>query len=417
MNHLLPQWSDEQSTRLEQHIRHTVRLITSSSYVTNRHLEQIVIDTKKRSEEFIDGQPHIYFNYIKGVFSFYSTMNIELYERRFAYFFQAMTTALIALYRTHTDEEKKIFMMILQHHLIQDAEKDKAPWPQLLFQLSHLFDNVQLEATYQFLSKSINNEAASRSLALLCSYIALKADKEITALAILLKRNEQFDEHELSEHFQLLKERKRWKTMKHWLENLFPQVRKKRFGSLQPYIDEMNAVLSSSPNEQKEIWERWLHSPSYQRFLSYTQYFTREEKNELVSQLLPQLEAKVGEYEGAKTYEELLLAFQQYELAADYLLKYGRDPHRLRPERKKLVDALSTNRPELAKRVLHQFIIRLVEKKSRAHYEEAARYLTILQTLYKKTDELDRFADFLNKLKQMYRTYRAFVEELKRIDL
>ena len=158
-------------------------------------------------------------------------------------------------------------------------------------------------------------------------------------------------------------------------------------------------------------------SPNYERFLTYIRHLTKEEQLELVDRLLPELEKRLHHLETAKTYEKLLLTFEKYELAMRYFLQYEREPLRLRQEKEELLQALREHAPALARPVYHQFIVRLVEKKSRLHYEQAAMFIKTLQLLYKSGEERDLFSEYITKLKKTYRTYRAFVEELKQIDL
>lgn len=402
---------------IEQDVIHTYKLITSSRYVTNRHLEQISIDAKKRIEKINSEQPWLYLlAYIRGVYSLsVRADSFHEYERRFSHFFQAMVEALIDL-QIHESRDYRLFLEKVLFLTAYDAEAPEAPWPQLLFRMVGHMQTEHIDPVYTFLSESIDARSCSRSLALVYSYVSLLAGKEVTALAILSKNGAPYQEQEVSQHFELLKERARWRTMKQWLSVLFPQ-KHGRYGSLQPFIDEMNTALPSRTEDQESIWNRWLLSPNYQRFLTYIRHLTLEDQQELVERLLPQLEKRLHHLETAKTYEKLLLQYKKYELSMRYFLKYEREPLRLRPEKEELLQALHKHAPTLARPVYHQFIVRLVEKKSRPHYEQAATYLNVLQSLYDSVEERALFSEYVKKLKKMYRTYRAFVEELKRIDL
>ncbi|NEU29710.1 hypothetical protein GN156_02835 [bacterium LRH843] len=417
MVHSLFPGQSELYRQIEQDIRHTYTLITSSRYITNRHLEQISIDAKKRLAKWNSNQPWFYYlTYLHGVFSL-STQSYEEYERRFSYFFHAMIEELVSFWdemKERDDEQPFINHVALL--LIHDASVPEAPWPDLLFQMTSHLEKELIETVYTTFSKAINPGNCSRQAALLYSYISLLAEKEMSSLSILIKNGKPYEEQEVGPHFQVLKDRDRWHTMKQWVHTLF-SMRQNSYGSLQPYIDEMNAALSSQTETLAAIWDRWLLSPNYQRFLALIQHVPSAEQEKLLDRLLPRLEQKLDQLETAKTYEKLLLKYEKFELATHYLLTYELDPLRLRPEREELLTILQEYSPHLARPIFHQFIVRLVEKKSRLHYEKAAMYLKALQTLYKQAEEDALFFDYVTKLKKMYRTYRAFIEELKQIDI
>lgn len=421
MVNALFQGESERYQEVEQDVIHTYKFITSSRYVTNRHLEQISIDAKNRISRIKTDQSWQYvLTYMRGVFSLSTRANTyDEYERRFSYFFQAMIENLLTLHNS-LQEDVSNYRLFLEHVLFlvaYDADNVKAPWPQLLFRIVVDMKTEHVEPVYTFLSKSIDTGSCSRALALTYSYVSLLAGKEVTALSILTKKGARYQEQEVNQHFQLLKERSRWRTIKQWLTVLFSHKTKGHYGSLQPIIDEMNTALPSPKNEQESIWNRWMLSPNYQRFLNYTQHLTTEEQFELVERLLPLLEQRLDHLETAKTYEKLLLTYKKYEHAMRYFLKYEREPLRQRSEKEELLQALCKHAPVLARPVYHQFIVRLVEKKSRVHYEQAARFLRTLQTLYSSPEEQVLFREYVTRLKKKYRTYRAFVEELKQIDL
>jgi hypothetical protein len=405
---------------IEQPILSTFNTITASRYVTNRHLEQISTNAISNVENLKSDYPHLYFiTYMGGVFEHSKRLsNYKEFERRFSYFYRSMIDEILDLINALDATSYRIFLDRLLELAIKNAEAVYAPWPQLLLKLLPTIPVAQVDHVYQKLISSIEPSNCEASLALATSFVALLSGKEVSALGVLQKNRTSFSEQDVALHFQLLKKRARWRTMKQWLSVLFPHKKNGQYGSLQKFVDEMNTAMPMGSKEQKSIWNRWLITPNYQRYVTYARHLSNEQQLELIERLLPELEKRLHQLEAQKTYEKLLLAYQKFELASRYFLQYERDPTRLREEKIELLSALKEARPELARPIYHQFVVRLVEKKSRLHYEQAALYIKELQTLYSSTEEDQAlFIDYIQKLKKMYRTYRAFVEELKQIDI
>lgn len=420
MSRSLFQGESEIYNQIETDVIHTYKLITSSRYSTNRHLEQITKEAKVKVSHIEEHKPLVYLTYIRGVFSLsvYAN-NYEEFERRFTYFYDAMIEDIVKQLNEQPENNEQFSSLLDQvlFLITYDAGNEYAPWPHLLDKLIPSRSTQVLSNVYHFLNESIDPTSCSRALALTYCYISLLVDKEVTALSVLTQHGLPYGERELYSHFTLLKKKQRWRTMKQWLTVLFPSKQKRNYGSLQPIVDEMNTALPTSTKEKELIWNRWIESPSYTRFQTYTKHLSSKEQKELIEQLLPKLEKRLTHLETIKTYERLLLLSENYERMMNYFLKYEREALRLTPEKEALLEALEKHAPKLAKPVYHQFIIRLVEKKSRAHYEQAVHFIKKLNKLYKTDEDRKRFIVYIKGIKKMYRTYRAFIEELKQIDL
>ncbi|KHF38433.1 hypothetical protein [Halalkalibacter okhensis] len=403
---------------MEQDINHTYQLLTSSRYVNNRNLESVCTDAKTRVKKIRKDPLLCFLVYMNGIYTLsLRGKNTHEYERRFIYFFQSITHEIIEVLQTIQTNLYRQFLSKLIALVIKDQQDQYAPWPPLLQKMLYEIRAEHIEYIYVRLSKKIEIASCSRHLVLTYSYVALLSGKEVTSLMLLQKHVSALGEQDVTSHFQILKERGRWRTMKQWFHALFPHKKNNQYGSLQKFVDEMNSALPISQKEQELIWERWLLSPNFQRFQTYSKHLSKQQQLTLVERLLPELEKRLHQTEAAKTYEKLLLMFEKYELAVRYLLKHERDPLRLREEKIELLNAITTYDKKLARPVYHQFIVRLVEKKSRVYYEQAALYLKELHELYESEQDQILFRQYVSKLKKMYRTYRAFVEELKRIDL
>ncbi|MDT8859599.1 hypothetical protein N0O92_05080 [Alkalihalobacillus sp. MEB130] len=419
MNSSLFQEESELYLELEKDITHTYQLLTSSRYVNNRNLELVCNDAKNRVNKPNRDEPWVaLLVYMRGIYTYTLLKgNYQEFERRFSYFFQSLSHDILDLVRNIEPSQYRQFINKLLNLVIENQQRQLAPWPSLLLQLVQQMPTEHIDAAYSRLTKKIDTVTCSRELALTYSYLALLAGKEMTALTVLQQIGNSLKEVEATLHFQLLKERGRWRTMKQWVHTLYAKKKNSHYGSLQKYVDEMNSVLPVSSKEQELIWERWLLSPNFERFQTYSKHLSLEQQEDLLDRLLPELEQRLHQLEAAKTYEKLLLHYKKYEVAVRYLLKHERDPLRLREEKVQLLQAIQSHDIALARPVYHQFIVRLVEKKSRIYYEQAASYLKELQSLYVEEEDQILFASYVKRLKKMYRTYRAFVEEMKRIGL
>lgn len=101
----------------------------------------------------------------------------------------------------------------------------------------------------------------------------------------------------------------------------------------------------------------------------------------------------------------------------DFLLQFEHQPLQLSDEKKQFLQTLEQEKGEVLIPLYHQFIVRLIEKKSRQHYEEAVKYMKRLENLYKKENQLHVFQNYLIKMKEKYKTYRALLQEMKRFEL
>ncbi|MDV2684997.1 hypothetical protein RYX56_11510 [Alkalihalophilus lindianensis] len=419
MNHFPKHTETQLEKELEQQVISTYKKLVTSRYFTKSQIEQIVMDTKEHI-----GHPthttHIkqVLVYIKGILSLAIQFNThDEYERRFSQFFSSLLDEITDLIKG-LDPESKEYNQILEQVLfyyVYDAYLTKSPWPYLVQKLADIVPPRQLEKMNEFLEEAFQKQDYARSTKISYSYIQLLIGKEDKALA-LLQKEIPVSQQEVTPHFLCLKKRQRWQTIQQWLTFLFPNRGERGYGSLQGIADEMQASLRQSTHELNAIWKRWLLSPSFQRFQSLLTHVPAEEQQALIDELTEELKKTLHQSESTLTYIRILNEYKRYEEAANYFLIHEHDPLRLHQEKKKLLKQIEDHHPSLAKPIHHQFVVRLVEKKSRVHYEAAVASIRILKTVYDQLDERERFFHYLAKMKKQYRTYRAFVEELKAIE-
>ncbi|GAE31200.1 hypothetical protein [Halalkalibacter hemicellulosilyticus] len=404
--------NDRDSAQLNSSIYRLYNKLTATRYVTNRSLE-VLTQEAIQAIDSANFQPKWFLtiHYIDQLAKYsQAEKTYDLYDRRFLFIFDALYRYSFNEETYLTEEAIATFTKLLAE---QSAVSD-SPWPRL-FQIhtKHL-EPRQVENIYDAFS-NVEGEI-SYSFALLYSYISLLNGKEAQALSLLSVQRHQLIELEIYPHFHLLKERQRWITIKQWFDTLFIKQRQ-TFGSLQPIWEEYKAVHAKTAEDQDGVWKRWLVTPNFQRFLQLSQHLTKEEKQLRITHLLNTLENRLYQTESVRAYEQLLLYAQEYEQAQEHFLLNEFDPVKIRPEKKALLEAMKKERPDLAIPIYHQLIIRLVERKSRVHYQHAALAVSQLKHLYTTLDAVEKFEPFLIRLKKQYRTYKAFIEELKSFEL
>ncbi|KGA97368.1 hypothetical protein AJ85_17380 [Alkalihalobacillus alcalophilus ATCC 27647 = CGMCC 1.3604] len=403
---------------LENEITATYRKLIASRYFTKGQLEWITADVLKMLQErFQNDLVTATFIYLDEVaFLATSQDTYTEHERRFLHFYRACIDSLLThFHKTTSEEQQSLIELTLEYFQTKDRQQSK-PWSLLLMDIYQAASAEQrLYIFYALPIRKLALHQLDRKSKAILSYIYLDQKENEQAL-YLLELIDDLQEIEITAHFQLLKAREEWKALSHWFQTLMNINERMYFGSLQTLYDEMLMKLDDDPKKQEEIWERWLLAPHYRRFESLTAYTEPEKKQKVAEYLLPKLRERLHQPETVITYARLLIDFQKYEEAARFFLTFEKDPFRLKQEKLELLDILSEKKPDLAKAIYHQFSVRLVEKKTRAHYEQAVLYIKQLKKLYQKTNDLDRFGEYIQMLKKKYRTYRAFVEELKTIE-
>lgn len=385
--------------------------LIATRYVTNRSLETLVQETVKTISHSNWTPKWLVYIYVIDSLakSSQTDQSYELYERRFHFIFEALFQSLL-----NHEELNDDCLTTLTELLIEQARQTLSPWPRLIQAHTDKFDQKQLEAIYERLSDI--DTTISYSFALLFAYLALINGHDEQSLNLLSRHKHELIERDIFPHFSLLKEREQWLTVEQWFKTLFIKHRPS-YGSLQPIWEESQAYHAKTPKDQEAIWNRWLMTPNYQRFLHLSQHLTTEEKKARAQTLLTDLENQLYQLESAKVYEQLLLYVKQYERAQEYLLLHELDPIKMRPEKKDLLEMMKREKPKLAIPIYHQLTIRLIERKSRVHYQHAAITVAELKKLYEKVDKIEHFMSYIARLKKQYRTYKAFIEELKSFEL
>ncbi|TSB46154.1 hypothetical protein [Alkalicoccobacillus porphyridii] len=395
-------------------IHSTYKKLAASRYFTASHLELISSEAKNIIHTQVKEMPLLgYYIYINGVFSLCHNENaLEQTHRRFEHFFGSLGDKLIEHIAADRDAVSVTSFLKRTTNQIKKTEGTLfSPWPKLVQQLVPHLSGSQIEKIDEQL-RTHSFHFKSADAILIKSYVTLLAGREKEALEQLTQRYHKWSEQQVTPHFRCLEKRTRWKTILVWLKQLFPDQRNGRYGSLQSFADKSKSQLNESGDLLPDVWDRWLLAPSFQRYTALTAHESQEKKEQIIKYVLPRLKKQLHQSQTVQVYVKLLKESKSFETAAEYFLLYERNPLRLQEEKEQLLEDMMVKAPKLVIPIFHQFVVRLAEKKSRAHYERAAYYVNQLRLLYSNEHEMERFQEYMRLMKSEYKTYRAFIKEL-----
>lgn len=250
----------------------------------------------------------------------------------------------------------------------------------------------------------------------LASLLYLQANDGVRSLALLKDLQPNLHHSELIDHFFIMEQKNEFMMMKHWFEIFFPFDKPKLGSTLGNLYEEMLIETGSDEEKITVVWKNWLNQPSFLTYMSRIHKCNKDEKQTVLSYIIPKLQADLYRPQTEATYYQIVTEEELFEEGIQSLLTHKKDVTMLSPEIEKLMTNIMKKQPELLLPFLHQVVERLVQKKSRIHYEEAAQYIEQLKVIYKKLNEQHTFASYLFGLKQRFKTFRAFIQELKKID-
>ncbi|MCT8137866.1 hypothetical protein H1D32_08935 [Anaerobacillus sp. CMMVII] len=177
-------------------------------------------------------------------------------------------------------------------------------------------------------------------------------------------------------------------------------------------------LIETGTDEEKLtiVWKNWLNQPSFLTFKSRIGKSNEVEKEKILHYIIPKLQADLYRPQTEATYYQIMTDQELFEDALTTLITHRKESNIITPEIEKLLKVVMKQKPELLLPFFHQLVERLVQKKSRVHYEEAALYIKQLKSIYMKLDKQQIYNTYVTGLKQRFKTYRAFIQELKKID-
>lgn len=163
-------------------------------------------------------------------------------------------------------------------------------------------------------------------------------------------------------------------------------------------------------------WQTWLQNPTFDQYKKIQATFSESEQQASTNYVLAILKENLFSPTIQLTYLHILIEEERFDDVIDYFLTVEHQPMSLNEGKKGILQKLeNSNKTELLP-VYHQFIIRLIEKKTRAHYDEAIMYMKKLQKIYDSINQSETFKQYLRLLMKKYSSYRALIQEMKRLE-
>ncbi|MFB4210824.1 hypothetical protein ACE1TH_02770 [Shouchella sp. JSM 1781072] len=399
-------------TEMEPYLKGLNRKLRSSRYLAPAQIESYGLEVRDHLHTFKEDEQ------LNGCFIIIDFLYGQAkgdgqwasLERRFNQFFDTVTHQM---YESSFSKSKKLktrFAKTLGSSLIASMEDEHAPYSRLFYTFMKAFSADQIDKLDHYFHEH-DMKKASRSFSITMSYFFLYIGKESLAKS-LMQQAQPLTPDEAVAHLSLLTHRERYEQVLSWFETFFPNKTDK-LGVLQDYYDQ-SASLHHSSSIQYETWDRWLKAPSFKRFQTLMSHYSEQQKELVLDYLLPPLERRLFSEANKLVYAQILIQYPDYDRTQQYFLQHETNPLDLHEQKQQLLEQLVQERPALSLPVVHQFIIRLAEKRTRKYYVEAAEYVEKLASIYKRMNKTERYQQYKQALYKRYQSYRAFIEELKR---
>lgn len=163
-------------------------------------------------------------------------------------------------------------------------------------------------------------------------------------------------------------------------------------------------------------WQTWLQNPTFERYKIIQASCSSKERQNNLAYLLPILKKHLYSTQVQRIYLNILYYEKLYEPIIEYMLHFEHQPLALTDEKKTILTNIEKENMRLLLPVYHQFIVRLIEKKTKRHYTAAISYMKKLRKIYQQLNEQRLFEKYLEQMQQKYKSYRALIQEMKKLD-
>lgn len=261
---------------------------------------------------------------------------------------------------------------------------------------------------------TINNK--SSFIIKLASLLYLQANDGARSLTLLKKQKTAFHYSELIDHFLIMEEKNDFVMMKHWFEIFFPFTKPKQGTILGKLYEEMLIETGTEEEKLTIVWKNWLTEPTFKSYQARIQKCSADEKEKVLQYILPELKLELYRPQIEAVFFQIVTEEELLEDGVHSLLTNKKDVPIFSPEIKAFLKTVTRIKPQLLLPFYHQLVERLVQKKSRIHYEEATIYIKKLKKLYEKLNKQETYKQYTFGLKTRFKTFRAFIQELNKID-
>ncbi|SDZ02155.1 hypothetical protein SAMN05421736_105112 [Evansella caseinilytica] len=188
------------------------------------------------------------------------------------------------------------------------------------------------------------------------------------------------------------------------------EAMKKEFHFIFPQQEE---TADEAERENDQEWlSKWAVRPHFPVYLRYYENIENKQLKSNFQKLAADMLKKQSHHPHVRrVYYRLLDYHRNYEEGIEALFHSIDDPLSLTPEEKQFIKKARDNGSYDIRVLIHHFIERFIERKTKRHYSEAINYIQLLQQDYAKDDE-GYFAAYLAALQQKYSRLASFQKEL-----
>lgn len=170
-------------------------------------------------------------------------------------------------------------------------------------------------------------------------------------------------------------------------------------------------------NEVDDWLSKWMIRPHFARYKNYYDKIeNKEAKTFLADRIIEELHKQIAHRPIRRTLFQIVSFHQRYEQGIDLWNLSPCDPLTLSMEEQQFFKLVSRYSSHLVIPLYMQWIERLIEKKTKKHYELSITLLAEVQAVMRATDSNERFQLFLQVLQKRYKGYSALQKELKQFD-
>lgn len=415
---------------LEPYFNNCYKRLTSNEFLNDQRASRIVYSFETVMNRLrVDKNEHeqliIMFLFLEQIFSMakkYETFSS--FHRRFSYTFGQLIENNTKLITDHSSEHHPAFHQWFSKRILDSFFENKSVPKNPLEILTMKWILAEKEQSYQeqylqhFLNQSDNNSNHSDHLILLTSLLALQCEKGARSLMLIRSIHGTVTPKDLTPHFQMLKDRQEWETMKRWFNLFLKKWSNKQLKEVRSFYEEMLLNTDNPTLHIEEIWSSWITHPNFTIYKQRMKMNDRSpmEKENTIDYLLAKLEDQLYNMRAESVYYQILLHEHRLEKAVLTLLKREHDPFNLTKEKQQILQIAKRKTPKTVLPLYHQFVDRLIQKKSRSHYQEAVNYIKELRDIYCELQQEERYTIYINRLKKHYKSFRALIQELKKIE-
>ncbi|WP_209121858.1 hypothetical protein [Alkalihalobacillus sp. BA299] len=420
----LKQYDHSELDNLEGDILELYKKLSASTYLKDVEITELVKESFEKLIKDLDGDLIAIVDKSLMMMNGLLSLGIKFttyasFERRFDLFLTTLCEYVIILL-----DEDNARLELKEKHAITESlillflrylTIEKSVWYHFLSKWFILNENEEwIEPYYRYFQQLHQDHDRPFQLSIITSLLALICLDGVGSLTYLKLHKQRITANDLYYHFTLLYNRQEWDTMQSWFE-LFTASWNGHLGNLQYFY---NSLLKDKKNsfDFTNHLAKWLNRPTLQSYIKLSKSIEGKDRSLLFKKVKENLGEQLSYPTIQKLYIEIILYEQKWEEAIYYFLNEEPHPFQLSDEKQQLLEQLEKQLPERTIPIYHQFIVRLVEKKMRSHYSDAVQFMKKLKLLYERTNQLERFYEFISMFNQTYKTYRALIQEMKTID-